>query len=92
VEALGVVVLPRASRLDIHGIDTALRTPPKKGVGNEFGTVVAAGTPRSAKNSESVSITSSLVMPRSPFKARRLRVYASPIESHLNWRPLTVWS
>jgi len=41
---------------------------------------------------ESVSITSSLVMPRSTFTARHSRVYSSTIDSHFNWLPLTVRS
>ena len=42
VEALGVAVLPRAARLDVHRIDTYLSKPPTEGVGNELRTVIAA--------------------------------------------------
>jgi hypothetical protein len=35
------------------------------------------GTPRIANSSESVSITFSLVMPRSTFRAKHSRVYSS---------------
>jgi hypothetical protein len=53
---------------------------------------ICRGTPRIAKSSESVSITSSLVMPRSTFKVRHSRVYSSTTDSHFNWLPLTVRS
>ena len=95
VEALGVAVLPRATRFDVPGIDTHLPKPPAEGMGNELRTVIATnvlGTPRIAKSSESVSITSSLVMPRLTFKARRSRVYSSTIDSHISWLPLAVRS
>ena len=46
VEALGVAVLPRTSRLDVHGIDTHLPEPSAQGVGNELRPVVAADMPR----------------------------------------------
>jgi len=36
VEALGVAALPRAARLDGHGIDTYLPKPPTECVGNEL--------------------------------------------------------
>ena len=49
-------------------------------------------TPHIAKSPESLSITSSLVMPRSTFKARHSRLYSSTIDSHFNWLPLTVRS
>ncbi len=50
------------------------------------------GTPRIANSSESVSITFSLVMPRSTFRARRSRVYSSTADSHFSRLPLTVLS
>ena len=45
------------------------------------------GTPRIANSSASVSITSSLVMLRSTFKAKHSRVYSSTIDSHFSWLP-----
>jgi len=50
------------------------------------------GRPRIAINSVSVSITSSLVMPRSTFKAKHSRVYSSTTDSHYRWLPLAVLS
>jgi hypothetical protein len=52
VEAFGVAVLPRAARLDVHGIDTHLPKPPAEGVGNELRTVVAADVPWDAAHPE----------------------------------------
>lgn len=46
------------------------------------------GTPRIANSSSSVSITSSLVMPRSSFKAKHSRVYSSTNDSQFSWLPL----
>jgi len=48
VEALGIAVLLRTARFDVHGIDSYLPKPPTEGVGNELGTIVAADMPRDA--------------------------------------------
>ncbi len=48
------------------------------------------GTPRIANSSANVSITSSLVMLRSTFKAKHSLVCSSTIDSHLSWLPLVV--
>jgi len=52
VEALGVALLPRAVRLDVHRIDTHLPKPATEGVGNELRTVVAADMPWDAAHRE----------------------------------------
>lgn len=53
---------------------------------------MCSGTPRMANSSASASITSSLVMLRSTFKARHSRVYPSTIDSHFKGLPLVVRS
>jgi hypothetical protein len=64
-----------------------------KGLSDELGPILAADVLRhTTHRSASVSITSSLVMPRSTFRARHSRVYLSTIDNHFNLLPLVVLS
>jgi hypothetical protein len=95
VKALDVAVLPGTARLDVERLDADLAKPLTQGVSDKLRAVVAAmhfGTPRIARSPASVSITSSLVMLRSTFKARHSRVYTSTIDSHFSGLPAVVQS